>query len=75
MELAEGNMSLLKTSFGIIFVFLGLMRLAEPGATLLGMAVVMQDSHRNILTILGLTRRVIVLVRSSSLCDHWVEHK
>jgi len=51
----------------------GLMRLAEPGATLLGMAVVMQDSHRNILTILGLTRRVIVMVRSSG--DHWAELK
>ena len=43
------------------------MRLAEPGATLLGMAVVMQDSLRDFLTILGLTRRVIVMVGNSGM--------
>ena len=43
------------------------MRLAEPGATLLGMAVVMQDSLREFLTILGLTRRVIVMVGNSGM--------
>ena len=44
-----------------------LMRPAGGGVTLLALAVLMPDSHRGFLTILGLTRRVVHQARSKLL--------